>query len=60
MNNMYQQGDNVLLKNAWKTNFNQNMSPYVIIAVRNNGTGKAHRGRVTNTFDIQNLTPYNE
>ena len=33
-------GDRVLLKNAWPTKFNQDafLDPYVITAVRNNGT----------------------
>ena len=58
----YKQGDKVLLKNAWKTKFNQDayIGPYVITAVRNNGTVRARKGRVTDTFNIRNLTPYKE
>ena len=37
---MYKQGEKVLLKNAWKTKFNQDayIGPYIITTVRNNGT----------------------
>ena len=44
----YKQGDNVLLKNAWKTNFNQDtyLGLFIITAVRNNGSllrqGRGH------------------
>ena len=62
MNYMYKQGDKVLLKNTCKRKFNQvaYKGPYVITAVRNNGTVRAHKGRVMGTFNIQNLTPYKE
>ena len=58
----YQTGDKVLLRNAWKTKFNQNsyLDPYVTTAVRNNGTVGDRKGRVMDTFDIWNLTPYKE
>ena len=58
----YQTGDKVLLRNAWKTKFNQNayLGPYVITAVRDNGNVRSHKGRITDTFTIRNLTPYNE
>ena len=61
-NHAYQIGDKVLLRNAWKTKFNQDayLGPYVITAVRNNGTVRARKGRVTDTFNIRNLTPYKE
>ena len=57
INNTYKQGDKVLLKNAWKTKFNQEayIDPYVITGVRNNVTVRAHKGRVTDTFKIRNL-----
>ena len=37
---MYKQGDNVLLKNEWKTKFNQDayIVPFRSTAVRKNGT----------------------
>ena len=59
---MYKQGDKVLLKHAWKTKFNQDayIGPYVITTVRNNVTVRAHKGRVMDTFNIQNLAPYKE
>ena len=60
ISNMYKQGDIVLLKNAWKTKFNQDayISPYAITAVINNVTIRAREGRATNIFNIQNLRPY--
>ena len=59
---MYKQGDKVLLGNDRKTKFNQDayLGLYVITAVRSNGTVRARKGRVTDTFDIRNLTPYKE
>ena len=52
INNTYKEGDKVLLKNAWKTKFNRDTykGPYEITAVRNNGTVRANKGRVTDTF----------
>ena len=60
--NMYQTGDKVLLRNAWKTKFNQNayLGPYAITAVRDNGSVRARKGRITDTFNICNLTLYKE
>ena len=62
MNHTYKQGDKILLKNAWKTKFNQDayIGPYAITEVRNNGTITARKGRFTVTFNIQNLPPYKE
>ena len=56
INLTYKKGD------VWKTKFNQDayIGPYVITAVRNNGTVKACKGRVTDTFNIRNLSPYKE
>ena len=53
---MYEQGDNVLLKKVWKTKFNQDiyLGAYVI------NCSKAHKTKVMETFNIQNLTPYKE
>ena len=61
-NHTYKQGDKVLLKNAWKTKFSQDayIGPYVITAIRNNGTVRDRKGRVTDTFNIRNLTLYKE
>ena len=62
INHTYKQVDKVLLKNAWKTKFNQHayIGPYVITAIRNNGTVSARKGIVTDKFNIQNPTPYKE
>ena len=58
----YQVGDKVLLKNEWKTKFNQDAykGPYMITAVRNNGTVRARKGRVTDTYNLRNIIPYKE
>ena len=58
----YKIGDKVLLKNAWKTKFNQDayIGPYTITAVRNNGTVRARKGNVTDTFNLRNITPFKE
>ena len=58
----YQTWNKVLLRNGWKTKFNQNayLGPYVIKTIRNNGTVRACKGYVIDTFNIWNLTPYNE
>ena len=44
------------------TKFNQDayIGPYVITAVRNNGTVRVRKGKVMDTFNIQNLAPYKE
>ena len=62
INHTYKLGDKVLLKNMWKTKFNQDacIDSYVIIAVRNSGTVRACKGRVMDTFNIQYLAPYKE
>ena len=36
------------------------LDSYVIIAVRNNGTVRARKGRVIDISNIRNLTPYKE
>ena len=62
INHTYKKGDKVSLKNARKTKFNQEayLGPYIITDVRNNGTVRAHKDKVADTFIIQNLTPYKE
>ena len=59
---MHKQGDKVLLENAWKTKSYQDVyiGPNVIRSVRNNVFFRARKGRVTDTFNIRNLTPYKE
>ena len=58
----YNKGDKFLLKNAWKTKFNQDgyLGPDTITAVRNNGTVSARKGKITDTFNMYNITPYKE
>ena len=45
-----------------KPKFNQNvyLGPYVIKAVRDNGTVRARKGIITDIIIICNLTPYKE
>ena len=45
-----------------KTEFNQDayLGPYRIIDVRHNGTARARKGKITDTFNICNMTPYKE
>ena len=62
LDHVYKIGDKVLLKNAWKTKFNQDsyLGPYTITAVRDNGTVRARHGIVTDTYNLRNITPYRE
>ena len=59
---MYNKGDKVLLKNAWKTKFNQDtfLRPYTITALINNGTVRARKGKIIDTCNICNIIPYKE
>ena len=56
----YKVGDLVLLKNEWSTKFNQDAysGPLKITAVRNNGTVRACKGNITDTYNLRNITPY--
>ena len=58
----YKEGDKVLLKNAWKTKFNQDAysDPYKITTVQDNGTIRAKKGRVTDTYNLCNIIPFKE
>ena len=49
---VYLTRDKVLLKNAWKTKFNQDarIGPYTVTEVWNNGTECAHRSNVIETI----------
>ena len=52
LEHMYKPGDQVLLKNAWNTKYNDQayIGPYTITAVnKNNGTVNARKGKVTDT-----------
>ena len=58
---VYKPGDQVLLKNAWKTKYNDQAYTglYTITAVNeNNGTVNACKGKVMDTYKICNITLY--
>ena len=59
---VYHTGDKVLLKTAWKTKFNHDtyIGPYTVTEVWNNGTVRAHRGNVTDTYNLRNITHFKE
>ena len=59
---VYHTADKVLLKNAWKTKFNQDIcrAPYTVTEVQNNGTIHARKGNVTDTYSLHNITPFKE
>ena len=52
----------VLLKNVWKTKFNQEAckGPYTLTEVLNYGTVRAHKGNVTDTYNLRNITAFKE
>ena len=58
----YNKRDKDVLKNVRKSKFNQDMylGPYIITAVRNNGTVRARKGKIRDTFNIYNITLYKE
>ena len=47
----YNKGDKVLLKNTLNTKFNQDafLDPFIITSVRNNGSVRASKSKVTDT-----------
>ena len=57
---VYRTRDKVLLNNAWKTKFNHDayIGPYTVTEVQNNGTVRARRGNITNTYNLRNITPF--
>ena len=59
---MYRTRDKVLLKNAWKTKFNQDayIGPYTMTDVQNNGAVGVHKGNVTDTYNLRNINPFKE
>ena len=59
---VYHTGDKVLLKNAWKTKFNRDayIGFYTVTEVQNNGTVRARKGNVTDTYNLHNITTFNE
>ena len=56
---VYRIGNKVLLKNT-KFNNNAYVGPYTMTEVRNNGAVRAHKGNVTDTYNLRNITPFNE
>ena len=61
LEHVYKPEDQVLLKNAWKTKYNDQVyiGPYTITAInKDNGTVNARKGKVTDTYNIHNITPY--
>ena len=59
---VYHTGDKVLLKIAWKTKFNQDVyiGPYTVTEVWNNGTVCNRKGKVTDTYNLCNITTFKE
>ena len=59
---VYHTGDKVLLKNVRKTKFNQDAykGPCTVTEVQNNGTVRARKGNVTDTYNLRNITPFKE
>ena len=60
--NLWTQFKNKLTSKQVKKNSTKNsyLGPYMITAVRNNGTGMTCKEKVTDTFYLQNLTPNKE
>jgi hypothetical protein len=52
----------VLIKNAQDTKFGQTAyaGPYIVKQVNNNGTIRASRQGVLDTYNIRNVQPYQE
>ena len=59
---VYHTGDKVLLKNAWKTKFNQDayIGPYTVNKVQNNGTIHTRGVNVTDTYNLLNIPAFKE
>ena len=59
---LYNKGNIVQLKNVWKIKFDQDvyLGSTAITAFRKNSTVRAHKGKITDTFNIRNITPYKE
>ena len=59
---VYRTGDKILLKNAWKMEFNQDtyIGPNTVTKVRNNGIVRARKGYLTDTYNLRNITPFTE
>ena len=59
---VYRTGDKVLLKIVWKTKFNKDVyiGPYTMPKVQNNGTVRARKETITDTYNLRNITPFKE
>ena len=59
---LYHTGGKVLLKNAWKTKFNQDayIGPYTLTEVQNNGTSRARGGNIIDTYNLHNIISFKE
>ena len=59
---VYRTVDKVLSKNARKTKFYPDayIGPYTLTKVWNNGAVHAHRGNVTDTYDLLTIFPFKE
>ena len=59
---LYCTGDKVLLMNVRKTKFNKvaYLGPYTMIEAQNNYKRRTHRGNVTDTYNLRNITPFQE
>ena len=62
LEHQYKPGDKVLIKNAQDTKFGQTAytGPYIIQEVNNNGTVRAIKQGVSDTYNIRNVQPYQE
>ena len=62
LEHQYKPGDKVLIKNAQDTKFGQTAyaGPYIIQKVNNNGTVRAIKQGVSDTYNIRNVQPYQE
>ena len=58
----YAIGDRVLVKaeQASKYGSNSYLGPYTIVRVNDNGTVRVDEGTVTDTYNIRNITPYQQ
>ena len=59
---VYHAGHKVILKNTWKTKFNQDtyVGPYTVTKVQNIGTVCAYKGNITDTYNLHNIIPFKE
>ena len=62
LTHVYHTGDKVLLKNAWKTKLNHDayIGPYTVTEVRNNGIVRDRKGNITDSYNLRNITSFEE